>query len=295
MNTYCTKEYKDYYGEFIGWQLCDRTWVISYMQGHNYVFLLEGDEKALLIDTAFGANDLRGFVEKLTDKPVMVVNTHWHVDHIGGNGQFEDVYVSEGMVKDAPFCEIMRQMLPLPIDYSEMPHPDYRIHYLHTGDLIDLGGRIIEVIEAKPAHSHSGLFFLDRTQRLFFCGDDLEPGESGRVQMGLYAMLPGSKDGLATLQERLENMKENTLMMKSRSEEFDYLLANHNGCPMAKSYMDDFIGLMDGILNKSIQPEKLNGSAMDEMDISAMMTCLQYRKASIYVARAEYEQILDNL
>lgn len=292
MSQFTEQDYENFYGEFIAWQIVEHTWVISYQQGHNYVFLLEGDEKAILIDTAFGYGNLRGLVEKLTDKPVIVVNTHWHADHIGGNGEWEEVYASKGVAIDAPFCTIMQQMLPYPIDYAAMPYPQYQIHTLHDGELIELGGRTVEVMEAKPSHSHSDLMFLDKTNRLLFCGDLLEPGESGRVQMGLYALLPASKEGLCSLRERLENMRDNTLRMKERSGEFDLLLANHNGCPMAKSYMDDFIGLCDGVLDGSIRPDALNGSMYDATDIAAMMTCLQYKKASIYVARSEYEQMI---
>lgn len=46
-------------------------------------FLIEGPEKALLIDTGQGVGDLRSCVEMLTDKPVTVVLTHNHADHIG--------------------------------------------------------------------------------------------------------------------------------------------------------------------------------------------------------------------
>lgn len=296
MNEYSTKEYKDFYGEFNAWQVKEKTWVISYMQGHNYVFLLEGEEKALLIDTAMGANNLRKYVETLTSKPVVVVNTHCHIDHIGGNGEWEEVFMSEGVKIDEVACGWMAAMLPVPIDYSKFPHADYKKSYLHTGDIIDLGGREIEVIEAKPAHSCSGLYFLDKTNRLFFPGDDLEPGESGRIQMGMYAMAPaGTTDGVPPLKERLENMRANSQLMKERSDEFDLVLPCHNGCPMAKSYIDDFIGLINGIFEKEIKPSGLNGSQMDEIDEAQMMTCLQYKGASIYVATAEYKAMLEQI
>ena len=49
----------------------------------NFMFLIVGEEKAMLIDTGYGEGNLREIVEGITDKPVMVVDTHGHFDHIG--------------------------------------------------------------------------------------------------------------------------------------------------------------------------------------------------------------------
>lgn len=48
-------------------------------------YLLVGDEKACLIDTMVCGEDLYALVRRYTDKPIMVVNTHGHPDHIYGN------------------------------------------------------------------------------------------------------------------------------------------------------------------------------------------------------------------
>ena len=56
-------------------------------------YLVEGSERALLIDTMMGWGDLRGYCKKLTDKPVILVNTHSHPDHILGNFQFDRCYI----------------------------------------------------------------------------------------------------------------------------------------------------------------------------------------------------------
>ena len=50
------------------------------------MYLLEGDEKALLIDTGYGAGNLREYVEKLTSKPISgaICGIAW--DTIDGTG-----------------------------------------------------------------------------------------------------------------------------------------------------------------------------------------------------------------
>ena len=57
-------------------------------------FLVEGTEKALLIDTGVGIGDLKWLVEdRLSGKPYDVVATHSHGDHIGGAGWFDRILI----------------------------------------------------------------------------------------------------------------------------------------------------------------------------------------------------------
>lgn len=58
-------------------------------------FLVEGKDKAVVIDTGVGAGNIREHVDSLTILPYEVILTHGHVDHAGGAGGFEKVYLSE--------------------------------------------------------------------------------------------------------------------------------------------------------------------------------------------------------
>ena len=42
------------FGNYMAWKLDEKTWVISFMEGTEYLYLLEGEEKALLLDTGYG-------------------------------------------------------------------------------------------------------------------------------------------------------------------------------------------------------------------------------------------------
>ena len=54
-------------------------------------YLILGDKQALLFDTGLGIGDIRRVVLSLTSLPIVVVNSHTHNDHVGGNWQFEHV------------------------------------------------------------------------------------------------------------------------------------------------------------------------------------------------------------
>ena len=68
------------------------------------MFLFVGTDKALLIDSGFGGGDLKAKVAKLTDLPIVLVNTHADGDHIRCNHQFDKAYMhpSEFDRRNAP-------------------------------------------------------------------------------------------------------------------------------------------------------------------------------------------------
>ena len=66
------------------WCTMPGVWTLT-NRWQNFMHLLVGQEKALLIDTGYGEGNFREIVESITDKPVMVVDTHGHFDHTGGN------------------------------------------------------------------------------------------------------------------------------------------------------------------------------------------------------------------
>jgi hypothetical protein len=55
-------------------------------------YLAVGEEKALLFDSGLGIGDMKAVVSELTELAPIVVNSHTHYDHVGGNHQFSNVY-----------------------------------------------------------------------------------------------------------------------------------------------------------------------------------------------------------
>jgi hydroxyacylglutathione hydrolase len=270
------------FGSYRAWKFAKQSWCISFMEGTEYIYLLEGEKKALLLDTGYGTGTLASFVRTLTDKPLVVANTHVHPDHAAGNGEFEEVCMSDGYELD----RLSVYGEPGPFDLSALPHPDYRRVYLQDGDIIDLGGRRIKVIRALPAHCNSTLFYLDMDGRMFFCGDDME---SAQVMMFDNSHNP---DAPYEIGERLRNLRGNAQRMKDLADAYEYLLPNHNGTPISMEYPDDYIGLVDHIFaGDALIEDRLNHKYL-EMDPKASKLCrVRWKQASIFVEKALLMQV----
>jgi glyoxylase-like metal-dependent hydrolase (beta-lactamase superfamily II) len=146
-------------------------------------FLVVGAERAALIDTGTGVGDIRDVVDELTTLPLMVINSHGHWDHIGGNFRFDDIAIHEaeafkleqGISRErmrrnlAP--DLLRGPLPEGVDPDNAPIPPSKATtLLQGGEKIDLGGVVLEVIFA-PGHSPGGIVLLDRSRGILFSTD----------------------------------------------------------------------------------------------------------------------------
>lgn len=86
------------------------------------MYLIVGEEKALLFDTGHGICDLKSVVESITDKELIVVLGHGHIDHANGAYQFDEVYLRE------PDYEL----------FHEHTSPEFRANLLERADEADL-------------------------------------------------------------------------------------------------------------------------------------------------------------
>jgi len=72
-------------------EVADGVFVLVYPKLRVNCTLIVGDTGALLVDTlstVAQARELRAAVERVTDRPLLVVNTHHHFDHCFGNATF---------------------------------------------------------------------------------------------------------------------------------------------------------------------------------------------------------------
>jgi glyoxylase-like metal-dependent hydrolase (beta-lactamase superfamily II) len=189
-------------------------------------YLVIGEQRAALVDSGNGIGDIKAVVDELTDLPVTVLLTHEHIDHYGGAHQFEDVAVYNrpsaiervrgGMEHEEAkrFIEDGYVWKPLPegLDAERFAiQPIEPTKLLEDGEIIDLGGRRLEVIHT-PGHSPGSTSYLDPDHRLLFTGDHFYPGP-------LYAH---------TNDVNLKEYVESNDRLAARVDGYDHVLSGHN-------------------------------------------------------------------
>jgi glyoxylase-like metal-dependent hydrolase (beta-lactamase superfamily II) len=150
-------------------------------------YLIVGEKRALLFDTGMGISDVKKVTGELTKLPTIVLNSHTHDDHVGGNWEFDTIYGMDtdftrqnarGSRADAQ-AEITPDQicgaLPKGFDANAYSTRPWKItEYIQDGQRFDLGGRTIEVI-TTPGHTPDAISLIDRANGLLFTGDTYYP------------------------------------------------------------------------------------------------------------------------
>lgn len=161
---------------------------------NSYLIL---DEKAVLIDTGTGSRPvLKQKVEEQIEKIDLIINTHAHLDHVGGNKHFTCEVAIGGLDRAALESGGLYGTGDL-FGKSAQSKVDRE---LSEGDKIDCGEIELEVVHT-PGHTPGGICLLSSTGHLFTGDTVFSEGSFGRVD------LPGgsSADLRASL-ERLKNL-----------------------------------------------------------------------------------------
>lgn len=132
----------------------DNTWRIE-DTGVRF-FLLEGTQKALLIDTGMKCPDAKEIALSITKLPLELLNTHADPDHISGNAKFEKFYMSPNEADNFSAHGRTGEIIPV-----------------KTGSVIDLGDRPLEIIDL-PGHTPGSIAVLDKNNRILFSGDVIQ-------------------------------------------------------------------------------------------------------------------------
>lgn len=207
------------------------------------MYLVQGNQKALLIDTGMGVGDLRSFVEEHVHTPYTVMATHGHCDHCGGASQFDEVYLNE---KDFPLekwhatrehriHDVFSGPFGVPDGVrEEMFVPQRTDPYtpLDENKVFDLGGCSVHLI-ACPGHTHGILIPLIDEDRVMIIGDAV--GENTLMHFR-------ESTSVETYRHSLKRL------MKIESR-YGHLLRFHGAGESRHAIIDDMYELTDQILN----------------------------------------------
>ncbi len=249
-------------------QVADKVWAID-DHGNDKMYLIEGQAKALLVDTGLGVGDLTACVQSITRLPVVVVNTHGHTDHAGGNYPFKTVYanpmdfdgirqfgnreyrlkMAQNMLKGSPITDPV-----LSANHEVLPPPV--LVEVKDGYVFDLGGRKLEVIEV-PGHTPGSICILDAAHKLLFAGDN----DNQLVWLFLSNSTP------------LEIYLQSLQKLNKRVAEFDTIMPGH-GAPLKSDFVAEQIACAQSILDGSCSERPYKSFAGNAMMCS-------YKSASI--------------
>lgn len=231
-------------------------WHIDDYKGDS-MYLVEGRDKALLIDTGLGEGDLLGTIHSLTSLPVELAVTHAHGDHMYHADKFERFYMSP---KDRPLLDI-----PVLKALAGNKEIDFNcMTPVEDGDLIDLGGGCeIEVFELA-GHTPGSVCFVDKSRRVCFCGDVL----------GVWMQVPGCTD-LSVYRENLIRFKER--MTQKGYQDFIFLGGHRSqeGAPgsdyrpNSMERVEQMIELCGLILHDEVDYQLFPGRSFDEPALMA--------------------------
>lgn len=177
-----------------------KVFTFSPIQENTYVLYNQHNEAIIIDPGCYDATEqdqLFQFIQSNTLKPLQLLNTHCHLDHVFGNKWVYDTFKTPLHIH--PEEEPMLKMAPLSGEKWGLPFVNYDgpIKYLYQGDTILLGNDALKVIFA-PGHSPASICFYSEFDHFLIGGDVLFRESIGRTD------LPGGNHDLL-----LKSIREN--------------------------------------------------------------------------------------
>ena len=255
---------------FVTREVARGIWLLA-EPSHVNTWLVEGSERAVLIDTGLGIAPIRPVAESLTSLPISVVNTHYHFDHVGGNYEFEEIAIHELGASllgqhvprailaayltyadrllesadlfrslDGGFFHLLSRdsdPRPLPREFDSdawMIRPTTASTILREGDRVNLGDRSLTVLHT-PGHTPDCICLLDDRDGVLFGGDTINTGP-------IYAQLADSD---------LEAFAASANKLAAIADQVSMVAVHHFGRVIADRFLlsevaDGFARLLEG-------------------------------------------------
>ena len=240
--------------------------------GDVYIYLVLGDNAAVVYDTGYGIAPIMPVVREITDLPVICVLGHGHIDHANGAYQFDEAWIHEddfelclrhtgkkarGMVMDGARERGIKP--PEGFDegiYITSGRPNLR--KMDIGQIFDIGGRCLEVVKME-GHTHGSIGLLVKEDRVLLTSDGANP------HLWLF------------LEESTSMNTYIAMLERNISLEFDTFFVGHDDRPFVKEeYFRKFINVAKNAnITQSTPYERLperNGLLYKEDDVAIVFS-----------------------
>jgi hydroxyacylglutathione hydrolase len=149
-----------------------------------FLYLLFGKDRAMLVDTGAGENDISRFYQTVLRKwlrrnkrdesapfPLLVTHSHGHGDHMAGDKQFAG----------------LPNVTLTPATVEGVSKQFGIANWPESMGSVDLGGRVIDVIPV-PGHQAAAVMYYDRRTGVLLTGDNIYPGRLYVSDLPAYAL-----------------------------------------------------------------------------------------------------------
>jgi glyoxylase-like metal-dependent hydrolase (beta-lactamase superfamily II) len=150
----------------------------------NTYLLISENKQCAIIDPGTYSNDerriLREFIEKEELQPILLLNTHCHIDHVFGNKFISETYGLRPQIpaKELPLLTAVPRIAELyGLNYDPSPEPDFI-----EGDEIEMDGERLRVLEV-PGHSPGHIALYNEEGKFLIAGDVLFKRSIGRTDL----------------------------------------------------------------------------------------------------------------
>lgn len=181
-------------------------WIIE--DGFVRFFLLEGNDKSMLIDSGFDCPDAIEIAKSITNKPIILVNTHGDGDHTSGTDGFDEIHISEA---DFYNCKLNEK-------YKAKLNPVY------DGEIFNLGERCIKVVTV-PGHTKGSVVLIDIDNHIMFAGDT--------IQDGSIFMFGNHRD--------TNSYEDSLIKLLNIADEYDTIYSSHGKCILPRTYVQSVL------------------------------------------------------
>ncbi|NQY68462.1 MAG: MBL fold metallo-hydrolase [Flavobacteriales bacterium] len=187
-----------------------KSFVFNEFQENTYILFDESNE-CIIFDPGCNneseENQIYGYISEKKLKPVRLINTHCHIDHVLGNKFIADTYsLPLEIHKDELFMLEAVTMVgaKYQIHVTESPKPS---SYLNENDVIKFGNSTLNIL-FTPGHSPGHLTFYNEEENIAIVGDVLFQNSIGRTDLpgGNYETL------IKSIKEQLMPLHDDTLV-----------------------------------------------------------------------------------